>query len=200
MKTILVVGEDALTCALGENLVLNFLPGWKTPLPPINTHGVSKLVTALPRYLEQAKNLQPVLCIADTDRQCAKQLLEKWLPKKCCEQFMLRLAVSEAESWLLADRVAVADFFEIAEKLVTTQPEEEINPKRHLLNLAKRSRNRILRSEIVSATDSSKQGAGYNQHLCNFVKTRWSPLRAAPNAPSLKRAIVRLDKLASQTH
>ena len=113
---------------------------------------------------------------------------------------MLRLAVSEAESWLLADRVAVADFFEIAEKLVTTQPEEEINPKRHLLNLAKRSRNRILRSEIVSATDSSKQGAGYNQHLCNFVKTRWSPLRAAPNAPSLKRAIVRLDKLASQTH
>lgn len=200
MRTILIVGEDALSCALGENLVHCFLPDWQTPLPSINTNGVTKLVTAIPRYLEQAKHFQPVLCIADTDRKCAKQLLERWLPQRQCDQFMLRLAVSEAESWLLADRSSLASYLGIAEKLISRTPEEEINPKGHLLNLAKKSGNRMLRSEIVSATDPSKQGSGYNLHLCNFVKTHRSAPRAAASAPSLKRAIARLEKLANQNH
>jgi hypothetical protein len=42
MKQILVVGEDPLTCALGERLVAELLPEWSVPFSPINTKGITK--------------------------------------------------------------------------------------------------------------------------------------------------------------
>ncbi len=199
MKQILVVGEDPLTCALGEQLVTELLPGWRMPLPPINKRGVTKLIPELPRFVEQARHVQPVLCIADTDGQCPKMLLARWLPKSLPKNFALRLAVMEAESWLIADRKALAEFFDIAEKHISTTPDEEIDAKRHLLNLARKSRNRDLRLDLLSQTDASKQGSGYNPQLCRFVKMHWSAQRAAENSASLARAVRRIATLAQTT-
>lgn len=195
MKQILVVGEDPLSCALGERLVTELLPDWQMPLSPINTKGVTKLVPELPRFVRQAKHFQPVLCIADTDGKCVKELLSRWLPMMLPENFSLRLAVSESESWLLADRKALANYFEIAEKHVSKTPDEEADPKRHMLTLARKSTKRDIRLEVVSQTDVSKQGSGYNPHLCHFVKAHWSAQRAADNSPSLARAIRRIANL-----
>ena len=194
MKQILIVGEDPLTCALGERLVAELLPGWYMTLSPINTKGITKLVPELPRFVRQAEH-QPVLCIADTDGKCAKVLLSKWLPTALPENFSLRLAVSEAESWLLADSKALANYLEIAEKHVSKAPDEEADPKRHMLTLARKSKKRDIRLEVVSQTDVSKQGSGYNPHLCQFVKAHWSAQRAADNSPSLARAIHRIANL-----
>lgn len=196
MKRILIVGEDALCCALGEQLVQQLLPGWQMPIPSINKRGITKLVPDLPRFLAQARNVQPVLCLADTDGKCPKTLLANWLPKaKPPTHFSLRLAVHESESWLLADRQAFADFFGISEKLVARYPDEETDAKRHLLYLATRAKNRDIRQEVVSQTDSSKQGNGYNQHLCGFVNHHWSAQRAAEYSPSLARAVRRIAAL-----
>lgn len=200
MKQILIVGEDHLSCALGERLVAELLPDWLMPLAPINTKGVTKLIPQLPRFIQQAKHVQPVLCIADTDGKCAKGLLSSWLPKAPPENFSLRLAVSEAESWLLADRKALADYLEIAEKHVSMAPDEEPNPKRHMLVLAGKSKKREIRLEVVSQTDMSKQGSGYNPRLCHFVKTHWSAHRAADNSPSLARAIRRIAKFGQSNN
>jgi len=195
MKQILVVGEDPLTCALGEQLVTELLPSWIMPLAAINKKGVTKLIPEFPRFIEQAK-FQPVLCIADTDGKCVKELLAKWLPKTLPHNFCLRLAVAEAESWLIADRKSMADYFGIPEKHVSKTPDEESDPKRHLLNLVRKSKNRDLRLEMVSQTDQSKQGTGYNPRLRHFVKVYWSAQRAAENSPSLARALLRIAKLA----
>lgn len=200
MKQILVVGEDPLTCALGERLVAELLPEWSVPFSPINTKGITKLVPELPRFIQQAKHWRPVLCIADTDGKCAKELLSEWLPKIPPENFSLRLAVSEAESWLLADRNAVATYLGIAEKHVSKTPDIEANPKRHMLTLARKSKIRDIRLEVVSQTDASKQGNGYNPHLCHFVKTHWSAQRAADNSPSLARAIHRIANLGKSNN
>ena len=148
-----------------------------------------------PRFVQQAKHFQPVLCIADTDGKCAKELLSKWLPTAPPENFSLRLAVSEAESWLLADRKALAEYLEIAEKHVSKAPDEETDPKRHMLALAQKSKKRDIRLEVVSQTDVSRQGNGYNPHLSHFVKAHWSAQRAADNSPSLARAIRRISNL-----
>lgn len=196
MKQILVVGEDPLTCALGEQLVKELLPGWVMALPPINTKGITKLVPELPRFIQQATHVQPVLCIADTDGKCPKELLSAWLPQVTPGKFSLRLAVSEAESWLIADRKALAEYFEIAEKHLSKLPDEEGDPKRHMLNLARKSKKRDLRIEMISPTDSSKQGSGYNPHLRQFVRMHWSAQRAANNSPSLARAIRGITNLA----
>lgn len=196
MSRILVVGEDALSVALGERLVGAGLPGWVMPLPAISTGGVTKLVKALPRYMEQSRHVQPVLCVADTDGSCAVTLLGKWLPHGTPERFMLRLAVNEAESWILADRSALADYFEIPGERIPPRPDELADAKRALLQLARRSRRRLIRQEVVSAQEASKPGPGYNQHLRDFVATHWDARRAAANSPSLARALMRIAMLA----
>lgn len=67
MPRLLVIGEDLLCCALGERIVEQCLPGWTLASPPINTGGITKLRVALPRYAMQARHVQPVFCLADTD-------------------------------------------------------------------------------------------------------------------------------------
>lgn len=189
---VLVVGEDALCCALGERLVATCLPRWALSQPSIDTRGVTRLEKAVPRYVEQATHVQPVLCIADTDRRCAVDMLDDWLAGGGHPRFLLRLAVTESESWVLADRDAFATALSVSIKNVPRTPDAEIDPKRLLLTLARKSRQRPIREEVVSPLDPSKPGTGYNLHLCAFVRSRWDANRAAMNSPSLERAVRRL--------
>ena len=198
MSRILVVGEDALSCALGERLVEVGLPGWQLAGPSINTKGVTKLVPALPRYVEQAEHVQPVLCVADTDGKCTLDLLAEWLPRRKTDRFLLRLAVTEAESWLLADREGLAVALNVPVTKLPLHPDAEPDPKRLVLNLAKRSKNHRVREEVVSSSDPSKPGSGYNLHLVAFVRSGWEASRAAASSVSLARALNQLQDLGNR--
>ncbi|MCX7672925.1 hypothetical protein LCC91_08070 [Tepidimonas taiwanensis] len=194
MKRILVVGEDALCCALGKRLVEEVMPGWSLAGEPINKRGITELVPALPRYLNQARYVQPVLCIADTDGRCVRDLLRKWLSSleiRSCA-FYLRLAVTEAESWVLADREKFAVHFGVSVTKIPHCTDEIDDPKRLILSLVRKSRSRIHRVEMVSESDAGKPGSGYNEHLQFFVKEVWRPLVGCSNSESLARAVRRL--------
>lgn len=195
MSRILVVGEDVLCCALGERLVAELLPGWALARSPIDTKGVTKLTGALRRYDQQAQYVQPVLCIADTDGRCAAQLIRQWLPAGASTRLLLRLAVTEAESWILADRAQFADFFAIDARHLPEAPDTNTDPKRLILRLAGKSKKRVIRQEVVSETDPSKPGSGYNLHLSQFVRTHWRATRAMDHSRSLKRAVERIQAL-----
>lgn len=196
MKRIVLVGEDPLCVALGESLIRHCLPGWHLA-QSVSKHGITKLLPDLPRY-QQLARVMPVLCIADTDRACPVNCLQKWLPHKPPADFLFRLAVTESESWVLADRAGFAGFLGIAVSKVEPAPDELPDAKRHLLQLARHSKVRLYRQEMVSAS-GDKQGTGYNQHLTTFVRERWSPETAAANSPSLARATQRLRQLASES-
>jgi len=176
-------------------LIQETLPGWGPSGHAINTQGVTKLVANLRRYVEQARYVQPVLCIADTDHHCPVELVNRWMPQGSPEGFLLRLAVSEAECWVLADREGVAEFFGVALARVPTSPEAEIDAKKAVLRLARRSSKRQLRQEMVSQLDMERQGSGYSFHLTDFVSSRWQPARAVDRSNSLQRAIARLRML-----
>jgi len=195
MSRILIVGEDSLCCALGERLVASCLPGWRLAGPSIDTRGVTKLWPALPRYAQQAGRVQPVLCIADTDGQCAVDLLTRWLPTPAEKRMLLRLAVTEAESWVLADRDGAAQALAIPLNRLPHRPDDEPDPKRLLLTLAARSKKREIRDEVVSSEDRNKPGSGYNFHLSAFVRSSWDARRAAQISPSLARAMKRIEDL-----
>ena len=195
MSCIRIVGEDALCCALGERLVTQVLPDWQLSGQSINTHGISKLVPNLTRYAQQAKHVQPVLCIADTDHQCPVELIQAWVPQGAPGRFVVRLAVSEAESWVLADREGAAEFFGIAMKHVPAQPEAEPDAKRSVLKLARMSTKRQLRQEMVSPSNIDRPGSGYVIHLCSLVMAMWRSDRAAERSGSLQRAIHRISAL-----
>lgn len=197
MSRLLVIGEDALSCALGERLFAEVLPRWSLSKASINTGGVTKLITALPRYFEQAKYVQPVLCIADTDGQCPVDLVTQWLPKGKPENFLLRLAVTEAESWLLSDSRGAADFFGLPIANMPRDPDLLPDAKREVLRLARISKVRPIRQEVVSSLDANKPGVGYNVHLCRFVFEHWQAARARKKSVSLDRAMTRLAELGA---
>jgi len=189
VKQILVVGEDVLCCAFGEKLAHAVLPNWMLARESINTKGITKLVPSLSRYQEQARHIQPVICIADTDRRCPVELLAQWLENHKEPRFIFRLAVAEAESWLLADRETLAEFLAVPVGKIPDRPDELADPKREVLALARRSRRRLIRTEVVSSSDFSKPGNGYNIHLGEYIRTHWRALQAAKRSPSLARAI-----------
>ncbi|MBU6439850.1 MAG: hypothetical protein KGJ03_04740 [Betaproteobacteria bacterium] len=198
MTRILIVGEDALCCALGERLVAQALPGWTLAGPPIDTKGITRLVSSLPRYARQARELRPVLCIGDSDGRCVKQLLGQWLPKEVPDRFVLRLAVAEAESWLLADRHGFAKGLGVPINKLPRHADALADPKLAVLGLVARSSKRMFRDEIVSRVDPTRRGAGYNVHLSAFVRTHWDACRARECSPSLARAWRRV--LALESH
>ena len=198
VKRILVVGEDALCCALGEKMVAAALPGWSLAGPAIDTKGVTKLIPALPRYSEQAKFVQPVLCIADTDGQCVKQWLQKNVPVRSHKNMLVRLAVNEAESWLMADQEGFAQGLQVEKRRLPRSPDDVLDAKAAVLVALSKSRQRYIREEAVSRSNPFRQGSGYNIHLCAFVKSHWSVERARSSSPSLERAVKHLQRVANE--
>lgn len=188
MSWMFVIGEDGLACELGKSLVIQ-IKGWTVPQEPIDTRGVTKLRTNLGRYRSLTR-VHPVLCIADTDGQCAVEMRRRLFPH-VDPDFLFRLAVAETESWVLADSAAFARFLGIPSNRISRSPDELPDAKQHLLNLAQGARSRMSR-ELVSSEQAHRPGVGYNAHLRAFVSTQWSAQRASQNSPSLLRAIKRL--------
>src|SRR5690348_4575985 len=196
MAQMFVIGEDALCCALGTKLVTDVLR-WRLAQPAVDTKGVTQLKKNISRYIGLT-HLHPVLCVADTDGGCALRLRKEWLPRHAPNTFFLRLAVTESESWLLADAAGFAQFMDIAPNRIPSDPDDLPDPKRTVLTLARRSRRREIRQEIISSRDPSKPGSGYNLHLGNFVANHWRPNVAANASRSLARAIQRLREIEDE--
>lgn len=198
MSSILIVGEDELCCVLGSRLVEACLPTWKLALTPINKRGVTRLAAEVPRYVSYARNVHPVLCIADTDGKCPASLSSAWLAKGRSDDFLLRLAVQEAESWVLADADALARALAIPVGIVPREPDNLADAKSTLVGLARRSSKRSVRRDFVSDFDQTKPGSGYVRALCDVVKADWRATIAADRSPSLKRAMARLGELGAR--
>ncbi len=197
MAKIYVIGEDVLCCALGVNLVKNVL-NWQLAQPPVDTKGITNLRKNLTRYAQIAYSF-PVLCIADTDGRCILDARRQAAPLGMPEQFHLRFAVPEIESWLMADKEALAEFLQVSAAIIPDHPDEAQDAKRSMLNVAFRSRQRYLRQEVVAVDNRNKPGSGYNVHLRNFAAGHWRPLVAAERSPSLARAIRRLSEMRNGT-
>jgi hypothetical protein len=100
------------------------------------------------------------------------------------------------ESWLLADRETIARALAVRPTFLTDRPDELTNPKRELVNLARRSSRRSVRTALVPETASGALvGYEYLAFLESFVNRQWRPDAAAEASPSLARALARLREL-----
>lgn len=141
-------------------------------------------------------SFQPVLVISDLDRQrCASQLVAKWLGARVRPaNLLIRIAVREIEAWLLADHEAMGGLLGRRAGL-PREPDALLDPKQSLLNLARRAPKRVREELLPLGGALASQGLGYNALLGEFVRTAWSPTRAALLSPSLRRARRRLNEL-----
>lgn len=134
--------------------------------------------------------------LVDLERDaCAPQLRAHWLSAP--SDFMcFRVVVRAVESWLMADREALASYFGIPLARVPVEPDALPNPKRTLVELAAGSRRVELRSDIVpDPCGGRRTGPGYVYRIAEFVDEHWRPEIAAASSDSLRRCLRALLRL-----
>ena len=143
------------------------------------------------RGFNNAARSTPFLVLTDLDEGlCAPELLESWLGAPRHPNLLFRVAIREVEAWLVGDRVGLLRFLGLSRHTQLPQDPDAIeDPKRFIIDLARRSPRRDLKSDIVPAANSTARvGRNYNGRLSDFVKSHWSPSRASATSESLNRA------------
>jgi hypothetical protein len=111
-----------------------------------------------------------------------------------------RIVVRAIEAWLLADRERVSLWLDVPLHRIPMQPERASDPKRTLVDLARRSRSRAVREDLVPRVGSGRRvGPLYSSRLIEFVQDRrrgWRPREAARSADSLDRCLRHLRRLS----
>jgi hypothetical protein len=162
-------------------------------------HGKDHLLASLPRY-NQAARLSPWVALVDLDRDtaCAAAFRAKWLPAPAA-QMCFRVVVQAVEAWLLADRERMASFLNVPVSKIPMRSEGEPDPKRKLVDIARRSRSKAIQESLVPGPGVRGQvGSAYVLQLTQFVRDRWRPEIAARNSDSLRRCRRRLKELVQR--
>lgn len=166
--------------------------------PIYGKNGKSHLRRILGGY-NNAARFSPWLVLVDLDQdvECAPPLVAAWLPAPA-PMMRLRVAVRAIEAWLLADRERLAGFLRVPATRLPLDPDAVPDPKRLLVDLARRSRRRDIREDMVPRAGSGRPvGAAYASRLMEFAATVWRPEVAAGCSDSLRRC---RDRIAELVH
>jgi hypothetical protein len=192
-NAIVLAVEDVVSEAVAQRLVAHCLP--TTPVATcLRRNGFGYLKDRI-HGLNDAAQGMPYFILVDLDQcSCPPVLLRDWFQGRAIHGNMVfRIAVRQVEAWLLADRAGIARFLQVAQAHVPTQPESQTNAKQALVNVARRSRSRHVRQDIVPGEGmTAPQGPNYNSRLVTFVHEQWDLEAARSRADSLDRAIRRL--------
>jgi hypothetical protein len=106
---------------------------------------------------------------------------------------MFRVAEREIESWLLANRHSFATFLDVPVARIPERPDLEIDPKNRVVQLARMSRSRRIREDMVPEPGSGRNiGPDYVGRLIEFAVNTWDIDDAAGRSFSLRRAVTAL--------
>ena len=164
-------------------------------------NGKPHLLNSLHGY-NSAARFAPWIVLVDMDRDCdcAPICRQQWLPDQA-GSMCFRIVVRALETWLLADRQRVAEWLGVSVAQVPHNPDELIDPKRELVNLARRSRLSRIRRDVVPSERSGRAvGQLYFARASEFIhdrRTGWRPQEALRNSNSLERCVRRLRELAN---
>lgn len=136
-----------------------------------------------------------VLVDLDEDFPCAPHLVADWLPRPA-DGMRFRVAVHEVEAWLLADKARLAAFLRVSEARLPIDPDALPRPKEALVDIARHSRNRAIKDDVVPRPKSGRTvGPAYSSRMIEFVRDGWRPEVAAIQSASLASSILRLQEL-----
>lgn len=136
----------------------------------------------------------PWFVLVDLDSgECPPRLREEWGIAADMRGMCFRVAVRAVESWLLADRDGLARLLGVARGGLPDRPDAAPDPKRALIDAARRSRRSRVRDAILPRP-GARQGPLYTATLGRFADERWSPAAAAELSPSLASCRRRLSE------
>lgn len=166
-----------------------------TPTRIDDYDGRSNIESLIPKFCQASLHTKHfVLIDLDNDR-CPGGTVNALIGARP-NALVLRVAVREIESWIMADRAGFAGFMGVSEDLVPVEPERLIDPKLTVVNLARRSRRRKIKEGLVPDPRAlRKTGPGYTMLLSEFVAQDWSINVASASSQSLNRCVRRLVEL-----
>jgi len=191
MRYINLVVEDELQEHLLRKVLSDYFPDKIIPSTVIGKRGNLYIRDNLSSYNAAAQYI-PFLILTDLDqRPCPPDLINDWVNFDLNPSMFFRIAVKEAEAWLLADRKNFASYVGISMNKIPDNSERIKNPKETLISLARKSRKRSIRDDLVPE-GTARIGRNYNSCLATFIYNNWQIKIAAENNMSLKRMIERL--------
>lgn len=167
------------------------------PGPVYGKNGKSYLRERIRGY-NNAAHRSPWIVLVDLDRDadCAPPLRALWLPDPA-PYMHFRVAVRAVEAWLMADAESLADFLSVPLSRVPPHPESLADPKRSIVDLARHSRRKAIREDLVPRPGSGRStGAAYTSRLVEYTDALWHPEAASERSDSLRRCLDRLQELA----
>lgn len=159
--------------------------------------GVGYIQKKIQNFNETAQSILYLVLVdfMDTKLECPAQVISNWLPNKN-ELMFFRVVVREIESWVLADRESLAAFLNVNIELIPAKPENEPDPKRKLVNIARKSQSKKIRDALVPDQNSTAQvGKLYTSEIKRFVSDFWNIDTARKNSPSLNKCLLRLSEI-----
>lgn len=158
--------------------------------PVYGKNGKPDLLQKIAGYNKAARHAPWVVLVdLDQDAGCAPPFRATWIPVSA-QQLCFRVAVRAVEAWLMADAEALAAFLRVGRARIPVDPESLANPKEALVNVARASRRKEIRDDMVPRAGSGRSiGPAYPSRLIEFASTQWCPARAEATAESLQRAI-----------
>lgn len=138
-----------------------------------------------------------VLVDLDGEEDCAPPLRVAWIPVPA-PRLCFRVAVRAVEAWLFADADAIAAFLGVVRNKVPANPDSLASPKQALVNLARVSRRKAIREDMVPREGSGRTvGPAYTSRIIEFASTDWRPAHAIAHSDSLRRAVACLERLVA---
>lgn len=208
MKEVYVVGEDSVTTEIVSRIIRDYAPNLhiKGHLPARGSEIKNKM-----ENFNKFSSLYPVVLLSDMDvddcAPMAKENLMKGMSPQNSE-FIINIAVDEAEAWLFADIQGFAKYLGVSEQYMPQPSEQKFaGPKKRMeMNIPLKASYYLTHKVIVEsnkkdlkeqifAPGKSCKGPEYNPALLPFIKNDWNIEAARKNSYSLDGMIKRVSAL-----
>jgi hypothetical protein len=170
------------------------------PGPVYGKNGKLALRQKINGYNNAARHTPWVVLVdLNSDARCAPLLRQDWLPTPPAPRLCFRVAIRQVEAWLMADAETLASYLGVGRQKIPANPEAVLDAKAEMVNLARVSRRREIRADMVPRQGSGRSvGPAYTSRLIEYAERHWRPEIAALCADSLRRAIDCLRRLVEQ--
>ncbi|MFU9135365.1 hypothetical protein [Erwinia tasmaniensis] len=191
-----IATEDVLT----EEVITKILSfkGRFEIVHKLGRKGCGFLTNKLSNFNELAKT-HNVLVFFDLDLKPNPNAYKSSLEGKVANKngsLHILISVREVESWVLADRIGLSAYFNISRDKIERDPDVLPDPKEKIINLAKASKNPLIKKGIPpKAGAAAKVGISYNSLLTNFIWDGWDFTRALEHSQSLRDVSSLIDAL-----
>lgn len=205
-----ISAEDSVTKAVIERLLAYTSPRLKVfkNIPARGGEIKSKIVE-----LNTLSAIKPVVALIDLDDNGCAPALKKELMRGATPKvdFLLNIAIDEAEAWLMADKKGFASYFGLSANLIPDATMQKLGGMVQVQEMdfgmksswilthemMPQSTNAELKAQMVAEGTAAK-GKEYNPAIIPFIKDYWNIDTAAANSDSLRRMIKRLRELVER--